>query len=86
MCHAYPQHRVMNPPTCKYKFHLNNTMNCKVEFILFSRDAVDAAEKMFSLSARMYRRGLPQRTTRATYTLQFAEQSLSRRSSPPSPL
>ena len=33
----------------------------------------------------MYRRGLPQRTTGTTYTLQFAEQSLSWRSSPPHP-
>ena len=82
-CHAYPQHRVMNPPPCKYKFDLNNTVNCKVEFISrCSRDAVDAAEKMFSSRTRMYRRGLPQRTTGATYTLQFAEQSLSWRSSP----
>ena len=36
MCHAYPQHRVMNPPTCKYKFHLNNTVNCKVVGHIFS--------------------------------------------------
>ena len=48
-CHAYPQHRVMNPPPCKYKFDLNNTVNCKDEFISrCSRDAVDAAEKMCS--------------------------------------
>ena len=31
-CHAYPQHRVMNPPPCKYKFDLNDTVNCKVVF------------------------------------------------------
>ena len=55
-CHAYPQHRVMNPPPCKYKFDLNNTVNCKVgsfhmRYMFFTRCCGCGGEDVFPLNA-----------------------------------